>query len=51
MMRLTIDDRELEVADGTTVLAAADRLGLRIPRFCHHPRLSSPGNCRMCVVE
>jgi len=50
-MRLTIDDRELEVADGTTVLAAADRLGLRIPRFCHHPRLSSPGNCRMCVVE
>lgn len=51
MVRLTIDNCEIEVEDGTTILQAADRLGIHIPRFCYHPRLSLDGNCRICLVE
>ncbi len=51
MLQLTIDGRMVRVPAGTTVLAAADALGIRIPRFCHHPRLSIAGNCRVCLVE
>lgn len=51
MIKLTIDDKKTEVEDGTTVLEAAELLGIDIPRFCHHPRLSAVGSCRMCVVE
>ncbi len=51
MITLTIDNREVTVPKGTTVLAAADMLGIAIPRFCQHPKLATPGNCRMCVVE
>jgi NADH-quinone oxidoreductase subunit G len=51
MARLTIDGREIEVADGTTVIQAAERLGISIPHYCYHPGLSISGNCRMCLVE
>ncbi|MDA0675720.1 MAG: 2Fe-2S iron-sulfur cluster-binding protein, partial [Proteobacteria bacterium] len=50
MPKLTIDGRVIEVAPGTTVLQAAERLGIEIPRFCYHERLSIAGNCRMCLV-
>jgi len=48
---LTIDDQEIVVRPGTTVLEAAKRLGIDIPTFCHHARLVPVGACRMCLVE
>ena len=48
---LTIDGREVEVPDGTTVIQAAEQLGIYIPRYCYHPGLSIAGNCRICLVE
>jgi NADH-quinone oxidoreductase subunit G len=51
MPKLTIDGVEIEVEPGTTVLQACERLGVEIPRFCYHERLSIAGNCRMCLVE
>ncbi|HLI14080.1 MAG TPA: NADH-quinone oxidoreductase subunit NuoG [Alphaproteobacteria bacterium] len=51
MPKLTIDGIEIEVAPGTTVLQACEQLGIEIPRFCYHERLSIAGNCRMCLVE
>jgi NADH-quinone oxidoreductase subunit G len=50
MPRLTIDGREIEAAAGQTVMEAATAAGIFIPYFCWHPRLSVPGNCRICVV-
>ncbi len=51
MPDLTIDGREVSVPSGTTVLKAADELGIFIPRYCYHPGLSIAGNCRICLVE
>ncbi len=51
MPTLTIDGQKIEVDDGTTVLQACELLGIEIPRFCYHERLSIAGNCRMCLVE
>lgn len=51
LIKLVIDNHEIEVEPGTTVLQAAGRLGIEIPRFCYHERLSISGNCRMCLVE
>jgi NADH-quinone oxidoreductase subunit G len=49
--KLTIDGIAIEVPPGTTVIQACDQLGIEIPRFCYHERLSIAGNCRMCLVE
>ncbi|NQZ14352.1 MAG: NADH-quinone oxidoreductase subunit G [Alphaproteobacteria bacterium] len=51
MPKLTIDDQEIEVENGTSIIQAAEQLGIEIPRFCYHDRLSVPANCRMCLVE
>ena len=51
MPKLTIDGIEIEVEAGTSILQAAEQLGIEIPRFCYHDRLSVPANCRMCLVE
>ena len=51
MPKLTIDGLEVEVEPGTSVLQACERLGIEIPRFCYHERLSVAANCRMCLVE
>jgi NADH-quinone oxidoreductase subunit G len=51
MTKLTIDDVEIEVPEGITVLQACELAGKEIPRFCYHERLSVAGNCRMCLVE
>ena len=51
MPKLTIDGHEIEVEAGTTILQAAERLGIEIPRFCYHERLAISGNCRMCLVD
>ncbi len=51
MPKLTIDGQEIEVAAGTTIIQAADKLGIAIPRYCYHPALPVSGNCRICMVE
>ena len=51
MPKLKIDDVEVEVPAGYTVLQASEVAGVEIPRFCYHDRLSIAGNCRMCLVE
>ncbi len=51
MPKLKINDTEIEVAAGTSVLQAAEILGYEVPRFCYHDKLSVPANCRMCLVE
>ena len=51
MVKLTIDGTEHEVDAGLTVLQACEQVGVEIPRFCFHERLSIAGNCRMCLVD
>jgi len=51
MPKLKINNIEVEVAAGTNILQAAEQLGIEIPRFCYHDKLSVAGNCRMCLVE
>ncbi len=51
MPKLTIDGKEIEVAAGTTIIQAADQMGISIPRYCYHPALPVSGNCRICMVE
>ena len=51
MPTLTIDGRQVESAAGTTVIQAAEKLGIFIPRYCYHPGLSIAGNCRICLVD
>ena len=51
MVKITIDNKTLEVESGITVLQACEEAGVEIPRFCYHERLSIAGNCRMCLVE
>lgn len=46
-----VDNKRVEVEPGTTILEAAAKVGVEIPRFCYHERLSVAGNCRMCLVE
>lgn len=48
---LTIDGREITVGKGTTIMEAAEELGVFIPHFCFHKDLSMAGTCRMCFVE
>ncbi len=51
MPKLKINNTEIEVPPGTSILQAAEQLGVEIPRFCYHDKLSVPANCRMCLVE
>ncbi len=51
MAKLTVDGIEIEVPNGASVLQACEAVGVEIPRFCYHERLSVAGNCRMCLVE
>jgi NADP-reducing hydrogenase subunit HndD len=51
MVTLKINDHEISVDEGTTVLNAAKTLGINIPTLCNHQDLCVAGNCRVCVVE
>ncbi|XP_076755828.1 NADH dehydrogenase (ubiquinone) 75 kDa subunit [Xylocopa sonorina] len=51
LVEVFIDDIPVQVPPGTTVLQAAAKVGVEIPRFCYHERLAVAGNCRMCLVE
>ncbi len=48
---INIDGIDVEVASGTTILEAANQIGVKIPTLCAHPDLAIAGVCRMCVVE
>ena len=47
-VKLTINDMEIEVERGTSILQAAQQLGVEVPHFCYHEKLTVPANCRMC---
>ncbi len=51
MIKLTIDGKPIEVAEGTTLLQAARANGITIPTLCDHPALKPYGGCRLCLVE
>ncbi len=51
MIKLTINDEEVEVAEGTSLLNSLEKLGLKVPTLCYHKALSPYGACRLCVVE
>src|SRR5512135_2634368 len=51
MVSLTIDNRSVTVAEDTTILEAASRLGIRIPTLCWLEKVSPTGACRVCAVE
>jgi NADH-quinone oxidoreductase subunit G len=51
MFKLKINNSDIEVEEGLTVLQACEKAGVEIPRFCYHEKLSIAGNCRMCLVE
>ena len=51
MLKLKVNNIEVEVEEGLTVLQACEKAGVEIPRFCYHEKLSIAGNCRMCLVE
>jgi NADH-quinone oxidoreductase subunit G len=51
MLKIEIDGRQLEVPHGSTVMDATNQLGIYVPHFCYHRKLSIAANCRMCLVE
>ena len=51
LVTLTIEDTEVSVPKGTSILEAAKLAGITIPHYCYHPGLPVAGVCRMCLVE
>ncbi len=51
MINVQIDGVWMQFPKGTRVIEACGQAQKFIPRYCYHPKLSSPGNCRMCMVE
>lgn len=51
MVNIEIDGKALEVEYGSTIIDATDKIGIPIPRFCYHKKLSVAANCRMCLVQ
>jgi NADH-quinone oxidoreductase subunit G len=51
MLKVEIDGKPIEVPHGTSIIEAARRLGIYVPHFCYHSKLSIAANCRMCLVD
>jgi NADH-quinone oxidoreductase subunit G len=51
MLKVEIDGKQVEVPHGSTVMDATNKLGVYVPHFCYHRKLSIAANCRMCLVE
>ncbi len=51
MAKITINNLEIEVPEGVTILEAAKKSGIKIPTLCYLENVQEPGSCRMCVVE
>lgn len=50
-IKVFVNNLEVEIPKGASVMQACETAGVHIPRFCYHDRLSVAGNCRMCLVE
>ena len=51
LLNIEIDGRAVQVPHGSTVMDAANKLGIYVPHFCYHKKLSIAANCRMCLVQ
>ena len=51
MAKIFLDEKPVEVAEGTTIFKAAQQAGIAIPHFCYHPAFVPEGSCRLCLVE
>ena len=51
MVEIEVDGRKVEMTEGSMVMHAANKLGIFVPHFCYHKKLSIAANCRMCLVE
>ncbi len=51
MVEIELDGKQMEVAEGATIMDAANQAGIYIPHFCYHRKLTIAANCRMCLVE
>jgi NADH-quinone oxidoreductase subunit G len=51
MVNIEIDGKPMQVPKNSMIIAAADKAGIAIPRFCYHDKLTIAANCRMCMVE
>ena len=51
MPTLTINNTQIEVEEGTTLLHAMEKAGVKLPTLCHHKALTPYGACRLCIVE
>ncbi len=51
MLEIELDGKLMEVAEGSTIMDAANQAGTFVPHFCYHRKLSIAANCRMCLVE
>ena len=51
LLSIEVDSRAAQVPHGSTVMDAANKLGIYIPFFCYHKKLSIAANCRMCLVQ
>ena len=51
MVNIQIDGKWIQVPKGTRIIEACRQQEVDVPHYCYHPKLSSPGNCRMCLVQ
>ena len=51
LVTVNVDGREIAVPKGTNAIEAARLVGVDVPYYCYHPKLSLAGNCRMCLIE
>ena len=50
-VKLTIDGKEVAAPKGMNLIEAAKLVGIEVPHYCYHPKLTIAGNCRMCLVD
>lgn len=50
-VQVTIDGKTVLIEAGSSIIQAADKAGVAIPRYCYHEKLAIAGNCRMCLVD
>src|SRR4051794_10365415 len=51
LVNIEIDGQHMQVPKNSMIIAAADKVGIPLPRFCYHEKLPIAANCRMCMVE
>jgi NADH-quinone oxidoreductase subunit G len=51
MAKFSINGKVVEAPEGSLVIDACEANGIQVPRYCYHPALGNPGNCRLCIVE